>query len=98
MKTNTSYLADFLAFTHKRRRGSIAILGTLTATALFGMLGLTFDAAYLHHLGRGCWSRPGCARTGMLWWEIRASLPDWESPGRRRGCKIRRFRRAMRHS
>jgi Flp pilus assembly protein TadG len=35
-----------------RRRGSIAILGTLTATALFGMLGLTFDAAYLYHLRR----------------------------------------------
>ena len=30
---------------NKKNRGSIAILATLTATALFGMLGLTFDAA-----------------------------------------------------
>src|SRR5258708_25113517 len=37
---------------NSRRRGSIAILGTLTMTALFGMLGLTFDAAYLYHLKR----------------------------------------------
>src|SRR5881392_3160565 len=37
---------------NSRRRGSIAILGTVTMTALFGMLGLTFDAAYLYHLRR----------------------------------------------
>src|SRR6266404_1557632 len=52
MKLNNSYTADFLASKHKRQRGSIAILGTLTMTALFGMLGLTFDAAYLYHLKR----------------------------------------------
>jgi len=52
MKLNNSYTEDFLASKHKRQRGSIAILGTLTMTALFGMLGLTFDAAYLYHLRR----------------------------------------------
>jgi Flp pilus assembly protein TadG len=36
----------------RRQRGSIMILGTVSMTALFGMLGLTFDAAYLYHLKR----------------------------------------------
>jgi len=35
-----------------RRRGSIAILGALTITALLGMLGLAFDGAYMYHLKR----------------------------------------------
>ena len=52
MKLNSSYTADLPASKHRRQRGSIAILGTLTMTALFGMLGLTFDAAYLYHLRR----------------------------------------------
>jgi Flp pilus assembly protein TadG len=52
MKHNNSYITDFLASKRERQRGSIAILGTLTLPALFGMLGLTFDAAYLYHLRR----------------------------------------------
>jgi len=52
MKHNNSYVTDFPASKRERQRGSIAVLGTLTLTALFGMLGLTFDAAYLYHLRR----------------------------------------------
>ena len=52
MKVMNFYQADFVASTRKRQRGSIMILGTVTMTALFGMLGLTFDAAYMYHLKR----------------------------------------------
>ena len=52
MTPNNSPTADFRGSKRARQRGSIAILGTVTLTALFGMLGLTFDAAYLYHLRR----------------------------------------------
>ncbi len=52
MKLTNSYSADLSSSKSKRQRGSIALLGTLTMTALFGMLGLTFDGAYLYHLKR----------------------------------------------
>jgi len=52
MNTDRWPLANFSASKPKWQRGSITILCTLTMTALFGMLGLTVDAAYLHHLKR----------------------------------------------
>jgi Flp pilus assembly protein TadG len=52
MKTIHPYNVDFFASKRARRRGSIAILGTVTMTALLGMLGLAFDATYLYHLKR----------------------------------------------
>jgi len=60
MKTNSSFIG-------KRQRGSIAILGTVTMTALFGMLGLGFDAGYLYHLKRTAQlAADAAARAGAL--------------------------------
>ena len=52
MKSKSVNIADLLTSKRRRERGSIAILGTVSMTALFGMLGLTFDASYLYHLKR----------------------------------------------
>ena len=52
MKNNSSCKANSGGPACKRQRGSIMILGTLCLTALFGMLGLTFDAAYMYHVRR----------------------------------------------
>ena len=42
----------FVSPSRRTQKGSIMIMGTLTLTALVGMLGLGFDAAYLYHLKR----------------------------------------------